>query len=897
MNGLLRQLAQSLFQFLSQFWRRLLSLLRRGRYEREMEEEIRFHLEMQIEQNLASGMAMEKARQTARRQFGNQTWLKEVSREMWSVRFIETLIQDLRYGVRMLLKNPGFTLLAVLTLALGIGSTTTIFSAIHNILLYPFPYKDAHRVVVIQIRDTNSGRPGGRYWFQTPEFLDYQEQTHLFDEVIGFTDDYVGYDSGAGMEQFSGGYVTPNAFSFLGVPAQLGRGIDSDDAKPGAPPVFVMAHKLWAKRFSQDLAILGKTFMLNGTPTTLVGIMPPRFILYDADLWIARAMERGNPLTNRAYWIFMAKLKQGVTVQQAQSDIELIARRLAQAYPDNYPENFSVRIVGWFDSLFPQFRKTLYTIAAAVGLLLLIACSNVANMLLARATAREKEMAIRSAIGAGRTRLMGQLLTESLLLAFCGAVVGCLFSYAGIKGLEMLRYDNFIPGEAQIRLNLASLLFSLGTAVITAALFGLAPAMQTVRKDLVAPLKGAVHGAGQGFRQGQMRTMLVVFEVALSLLLLSGAGLLMRSFVKLQRTDLGFNPENILVARLPFSRGQYATAAEKQRFYQPLLSRLRALPGVVAATETVTVPPFGGIDSEIEIVGATHTEKWQALFQLCSEDYFSTLQLRTMLGRILSETEVNNARKVAVVNQTFADKFLSNRYPIGQMVKINMLERMPNSPVKDPIFEVLGVISDAKNQGIQEPPLPEIFVPYTITGAFERGIMVRTSVPPLSLLNDVRREVWAVDRNVALTLSGSLEDLLKRYSYAEPRFSLVLMSVFASVGLALVALGVFSVISYTVARQTHEIGIRMALGASHTDVVWMVLRRGLQLVGLGVVVGLLASFAVTRVIANQLWGVSPHDPLTLGAVVAVVTLAGFAACYFPARRAMKVDPLVALRAE
>src|SRR5262245_16402356 len=789
-----------MMSILLQICRQMLSLLRRGRYEREMEEEMRFHLEMQIEQNLASGMAMEEARYAARRQFGNQTWLKEVSREMWSLRFIETLIQDLRYGARTLMKNPGFTSLAVLTLALGIGATTTIFSAIQNILLDPFPYKDASRVVAIQIQDTSSSRPGGRSAFQAPEFLDYQEQSRVFEEVIGVTLDDALYDSGAGMEQFIGGYVTPNAFSFLGVPAELGRGVTPDDARPGAPPVFVMAHNLWVKRFNLDPSILGKTFTLNGTPTTLVGIMPPRFIFYAADLWIVRAMERGDPRANRDYWIFLAKLKRGAVPEQAQADIELIARRLAQVYPDNYPGNFSVQIVSWFDSIFGQFRKALYAIAAAVGLLLLIACSNVANMLLARATAREKEMAVRSALGAGRMRLVGQLLTESLLLALGGAVVGCLFSYAGIKGLSLLRYDNFIPGEAQIRLNLDALLFSLGTAVITAAFFGLAPSLHTVRKDLVGPLKGASLGAGGSFGRGRMRNALVVFEVALSLVLLSGAGLMIRSFVKLQQMDLGFNPENILFARLTFPRGQYDTAAEKQRFYEQLLPRLRALPGVVAATETTSLPPYGGLDSAIDIVGETRAEKWRAMFQLCSEGYFSTLQLRTILGRTLSETEVHGARKVAVVNQTFVNKFLGNKYPVGQKVKINMLESMPDSPVKDPVFEVIGVISDAKNQGIQEPPAPEMFLPYTITSAFERGIMIRTSGPPLSLLNDARREIWAVDRGVALTLTGSLEDFLKRYSYAEPRFGLVLMSVFASVGLTLVALGVFSVIAYKIGR-------------------------------------------------------------------------------------------------
>src|SRR5262245_22567377 len=798
--------------------------------------------------------------------------MRDVSLDHLEINMIADLWQDLRYGARTLLKQPGFTLIAVLTLALGIGSSTTIFSAVWNILLNPFPYPDAHRMVAIRIQDpSRSGRGRGP---QTQELLDYQEQNPVLEDIMGATGDNVLYDSGNGMEQLSGCYVTPNTFSFLGVPAQLGRVITPDDARPGAPPVFVMAHKLWVKRFNQDPSILGKTFTLNGTPTTLVGIMPKRFTFYFPDLWIARVMDRAAPSANRELWYAQAKLKPGVTIQQAQADIEVIAQRLAQIYPDDYPRNFRVRVVDFVDDIVGPFSRTLYTIAAAVGLLLLIACSNVANMLLARATVREKEMAIRSALGASRMRLVGQLLTESLLLALGGAIAGCLFSYAGIKGLlTLIPEDGLIPSEVELRLNLPALLFSLGTAIGSAVLFGLAPALQTVRKNLVEPLKDAGKGAGGSFRRSRLRSALVVFEVALSLVLLSGAGLMMRSFVNLQQMDLGFNPGNILYAGLPFPKGQYTTAAEKQRFFEQVLPRLRALPGVVAATETTTLPPFGGIGGEIDIVGKTHTEKWRAIISLCGEGYFPTLQLRTILGRVLSETEVNNARKVAVVNQTFVNKFLGNEDPIGRKVNINMLESMPDSPVKDPVFEIIGVISDAKNRGIQDAPSPEMFVPYTITGAFERGIMVRTSPPPLSLLNDVRREIRAMDRNVALSLTISLEDLLMQYSYAAPRFGLVLMVVFASVGLALVALGVFSVIAYTVARQTHEIGIRMALGAGHADVVWMVLRRGLQLVGLGMGMGLLASFAVTRVIANQLWEVSPRDPLTLGAAIAVVALA------------------------
>ena len=805
------------------------------------------------------------------------------------------LLQDLRYGLRGIRSQPAFAALAIVTLALGIGSVTTIFSAIQNILLDPFPYTDANRVVAIQIHDTANSRPGGRNFFQTPEFLDYQEQNHVFQEIIGGTYEDVLYDSGDGTEQFAGGLVTPNTFRFLGVPALMGRGISPDDAKPGAPPVFVMSHKLWGKRFNFDPSILGRTFVLNGAPRTLVGIMPQRFTKLGTDVWMVRPMDRGNPQTSRQFWNFQAKLKPGVTVQQAQADIEVIARRLATVYRDNYPKNFSVQIVSWVDSLVGQFRKTLYTIAAAVALLLLIACSNVANMLLARASAREKEMAIRSSLGANRLRLIGQLLMESLLLALGGVAVGCLFSYAGIQGLVALLPDGLIPREAQIRLNIPVLLFSLGAAMISAVVFGLAPALQTAKKDLVEPLKDSGKGVSGGFRRGRLRNALVVIEVALSLVLLSGAGLLMRSFIRLQQVDLGFNPENILSARLPFPRGQYKTAVEKQRFYQQLLSRLRALPGVVAATETTTLPPYGGIRSEIDIPGKTHADKWQSIYQLCSEGYFPTLQLRLLRGRVLSEIEVNSARKVAVVNQSLATRFFGNEDPLGRFIKIKMLETLSESPVKDPLFEVIGVIADAKNQGIHDPPMPEMFVPYTVTGAFDRGILVRTSVPPLTLLTDVRREIWALDRNVATTFAGTLKDFLMQFSYAEPRFSLVLLGIFAFVGLVLVALGVFSVIAYTVSRQTHEIGIRMALGAGHADVLRMVLRMGFQLLASGVALGVAVSYGVTGIMAGQLFGVSPRDPLTLAAVVAVVIVAGAAACYFPARRATRVEPLVALR--
>ncbi len=809
---------------------------------------------------------------------------------------MHSIWQDLRFGLRGIRKDPGFTILAVLALALGIGSVTTIFSVIHNVLLNPFPYTDPARVVLIQIHDVASSRPGGRSFFTTPEFLDYQEQTHVFDGVIGGGYEDVLYSTGEGTEQFSGGYVTPNMFQFLGVPALLGRGITPDDGKPGAPPVFVMSYKLWKKRFNLDPAVLGRTLVLNGTARTLVGVMPPRFTKQGADLWRPLAPVRSDPEAKQRYYLIQAHMKPGVTLREVEADVDVVAHRLAQAYPNDYPKKFSVHIETWLDWLVGRFRKTLYTLTAAVGLLLLISCSNVANLLLARATAREREMAVRSSLGASRWRLIRQLLVESFLLALGGMATGCLLAYGGIKALVALIPDGAIPTEAVIRMNVPVLLFSLDIAAFTALLFGLAPAFQTARRDLTTPLKDSGRGISGGFRRGRLRNALVVGEVALSLVMLAGAGLVMRSFVALAQVDLGLNPENILVARLPLPREQYKTAAAKQRFFRQLLPRLYALPGVVAATETSTLPPYGGIGTEVDIVGKTHNEKWRGIFQLCSEGYFPTLGLRLLRGRPLSEVEVNDARKVAVVNQTLVQKFFGQEDPIGQRIKLTFLETMPD-PIKDPFFEIIGVVADAKNQGIQDPPLPEAFVPYTITGAFERGILVRTSQEPHSMLNTVRREIWSVDRNVAFTLTGSLKDYLMQFSYSEPRFSLILLSVFAGLGLVLVGIGVYSVIAYTVSRQTHEIGIRMALGAGRADVLRMVLGMGARLIGVGTAAGLVASLGVTRLMASQLWGVSPRDPLTLGSVVAVVAVAGLAACYFPARRATRVDPMVALRYE
>jgi putative ABC transport system permease protein len=805
--------------------------------------------------------------------------------------------QDLRYGLRSIRNQPAFTALAVLTLGLGIGAATTVFSVIQNVLLDPFPYKDANRVVAIRIHDATNPQPFGRGGLRTAEFLDYTEQNQVFEDVIGGTFEDVLMTTAEGTEQLGGGVVTPNLFQFLGVSAALGRVVGPADAAPGAAPVVVMAHKMWVKHFNADPNIVGRVLTLNGVPTTVVGVMPARFTKQAADLWRTIALNRSDPQLKDRFFLFQAKLKPGVTLAQAAADLNLVAHRYAQVDPRDYPKQFDIIVVSWVDSIVGQFRTTLYTMSAAVGLLLAIACFNVAIMLLARSTARAREMAVRASLGASRSRLIRQLLIESLLLATGGVAVGCLLAYAGIKGVVPLIPEGFIPREVVIRLNLPVLAFSLAVAVVTVVVFGLLPAAQTARRNIVEPLKDSGKGVGSGFRGGRLRSALVVAEIALSLMLLVGAGLLMRSFVLLQRVDLGLNPDNILVVRLPFPRGTYTTAPEKQRFFQQLLAKVHALPGVVAATEVSSLPPYGGIGTDLEIPGKTPIEKSRGVFQLVSEGYAQTLGLKLTRGRMLSSDDVLGARKVAVINETLIKRYFGPEDPLGQHVRLKALETLPNGAVANALFEIVGVIADAKNSGIQDPPSPEILIPYTLTGAFERGILVRTASEPAALLNSVRKEIWSVDRGVALSDIGTLNDYLKRFSYASPRFSLILLSVFAGVGLVLVALGVYSVIAYTVSRQVHEIGIRMALGAQRTDVLRLVLRMTLKLVAAGVVLGLLGSIGVMRVLASQIWGISPRDPVTLTSVVAAMSLAALVACYFPARRAMNVDPIKALRQE
>jgi len=661
-----------------------------------------------------------------------------------------------------------------------------------------------------------------------------------------------------------------------------------------------MRHKTWMERFNGDPGVLNKTFVLNGTARTLIGIMPPRFGWYEADVLIPETPIRGVETGYAglpARWFLLGRLKPGVSKAQAAADATLLANHLAKINPQDYPAHFQVLVKRLGDTVVGRFESTLYTILAAVGLLLLIGCGNVANLMLARATSREKEFALRAVLGAGRRRLVRLLLVESLVLAIGGAALGVLIAWGGLKLIVAAMPQNLIPAESVIELNAPVMVFTLVVAVLTALIFGLAPSLRAARRDVNDPLRDSGKGVSGGFRTGRMRDTVVVMEVALSLTLLIGAGLLMRSFVALREVHLGLQADHVFETQLPLPADRYKTAAQVSGFFQPLLARVKALPGVVDATESSALPLYGGVDSKIEVLGKSHEDEWQALLQNISEGYFRVLRIPFKMGRAFSEAEINDARKVAVVNETFASTFLRGEDPLGRRIKLAGLETLAD-PVHEPWFEIVGVVRDVTNQGLQAPVEPEVWVPYTVTGSGGQVLLVRPEQTPVALMNDVRQAVWATDAGVALAFPGALEDPISQRLYAGPRFASLLMTIFGCLGLILVTVGVYSVLAYATALKTHEIGIRMALSAERADVFRLVIRTGLRLVTAGVGIGLIVSLLLGRAIEAELSrGVKPYDPVTLAGTTLLFVGTGALACWIPARRAARVDPMVALRYE
>lgn len=813
-----------------------------------------------------------------------------------------SLWQDLRFATRSLNKDRRFTLLAVLALALGIGSATVIFSAFYGVILNTFPFEHAGQVTSFAVVD-KAHPQNVRESLRLQEFLYFRDHNHVFQDLSGefggFGTTPLRYTTRNSTYQFDADYLSANSFKFFGVPPILGRLPGPEDVKPGATPVFVIGAKLWQRQFNGDPSVVGKTFVLNGVPRTLVGIMSPRFRWAWVDAWVPfsldPALAQGNMEVKNQFLYTVGRLKPGVTLKEAAADLNIVAHQYAKIQPALYPKQFTVTTASLAERVTGGFKTLLIPVLAASLLLLLIACSNVANLLLTRATVRDREIAVRASLGASRWRLVRQLLVESFVLAAAGCVGGCFLAWAGITALvPLVPYDAF-PQEAVIALNGPVLGFAIGIAMLTVLLCGLAPAFHAVRGNLQGRLSGSGKGTGGESRHGLLRAALVVAEVALSIVLLVGAGLMMRTFVGLESSDFGFDTQNLLVTALSLPQNTRRTAPEEKVMLQRILDGLRNLPGVTAVTPTVAPPPLGAAQSEIQILGKTHSDTWNSLFDLCNQDYFGALRLHLLKGGLFSREDVDSAREVAVVNEAFAQRYFPGDNPIGHEVKFNVLDtpQTPSLPL-----QIVGVVSNIKNGGLQRPSAPEAYIPYTISISGTAGaLLIRTAMNPDSMLPAIRKTVWSVDNEIALTDTQTVQDSLERYVYAQPEFEFATLGVFAAIGLLLVVIGVYSVMAYAVSLQTHEIGIRLALGAQRNDVLRMVLRRGLRLIVIGAAAGIAGSFAAMRLIAHQLVGVKITDPLTFAVVLIVILAAGLAACLAPARRATKVDPLTALRYE
>jgi putative ABC transport system permease protein len=886
-------------EWIGEVWQRLAFLFRRGQFHRDLEEEMADHVRMKARDLNNEGSPPEEAQCEAKREFGNALLLREKSRDAWGFRWLETLLQDVRYGLRQLRRNPGFTGVAVITLALGIGANTAMFSVIECGVLDPLPYVHSHRMAVVVARYKDAGPDYYTGWFPVQEFFDFRANNHVFEQVIGYRHEDCVFRGREEALDFNCLQATGNFFQFIGMHPLLGRMFMPADAAPGAPPVAVLRYTTWRSKFGGDPKIVGRTLALNGQPRAVIGVMPPRFGWGDADFWVPHDFAAETAAEPQRMMSMQGLLKPGVSVGQAAAEIRVLAKHFIVLHPERAPTGFykgeSLSVESLLSVVRPEVDKILYLLFSAVGLLLAIACANVANLLLARATTRESEVAVRASLGAGRARLAGQFMVESLLLAAGGALVGCLLAWPGLKALMDIIPAGDIPNEAVIRLNGTVLLFAALVALAATVFFGLAPALRAARKDLQASLNSGGRGGAGSRGQAVLRNVLVIGEIALSLILLTGAGLLMRSFLTVRYESPGFDSSHVLETSLELPESRYKTAEQRNIFETEMLGRLRNVPGVVSAALAVPPPPYYADASAISVMESPNRGKWRAQIDVASDGYFRTMHIPLLRGRDISEEDCHLARKVAVVNRAFARRYLAGEDPLGREVTVEALSKPPTL-LKSPTFEVIGVAADIRNNGPGQPTQPAMHIPYTVVGGPYSFYVARTAVVPSLLVNPIRRMVAQMDNELPVE-AESLHTLLSQYWYTEPRFVMTVMSVFAALGLALVLIGVYSVLSYSVARRTHEIGIRVALGAQKADVQGMVIRQGTKLAVIGVAVGIAGASGLTRFLSSLLYGVKPTDPMTFVGVSLLLAGVALLACWIPARRATKVDPMIALRCE
>jgi predicted permease len=873
---------------------------KRKRRDEELRHELEDYLIGETADNVAAGMSPDDARRAAISKLGNRTLVREDVYNMNTIGWLETFGRDARYALRGFRKNPGFTIVALLSLMLGIGASTAIFSVIHGVVIDPYPYARPHEIWAPLVRDVKSDRSGSFSAYRLSEFLQVRD-VPAFAEVMGTSPGRLLLTGKHSPESIMTIRLSGNAFRFLGVKPVLGRVIQPSDirADGGVAPVAVLSFRAWQRLFNGTPNALGQELVLNGEPYSVIGVMPSRFGWWTGDgVWIPLPEEIGNDPV-----VFpIARLRPGLAKEVGEQQLHALNLRLAEVKPDNFPRDGFVTILNnYMDVTVASgtMQTSLRLLFAAVGFLLLIACANVANLQLARSTARSREIAVRLSIGAGRRRLLRQLLTESVMLSLLGGALGVLFAVGAMRAIVALMPEFYVPNEARITVNAYVLLFSLSVSVLTGILFGLAPALQSSRPDLTSALKETTRGAGSS-GGGRTRSALVVVEVALSMILLAGAGLTVRSFVALQQVDTGFRPERVLMVNLPLPPQRYATLEQRNVFAQQVLERVRTLPGVEAATIGNGGMPFGGPRSAYEIEGQTQSEDRRIIVGLAGADYLPAIGIPLRLGRGITGQEVSRAEPVAMINEAAAKLWPEGDDPLGKRLRLDLLANHPPDVLTpeaiSPYVTVVGIMGDTKNDGLRNEPLPAVIVPYTLLAPTERTLALRTRSEPTLLLNAVRERVRAIDPDQPVSRPITVEEVIG-FQTVQPRFIMALFSFFGAMGLVLAIAGVFSVLSYHVTQRRHEIGVRMALGARRGDVVGLMLRLGGKLILGGIAIGIAGCLGLARFFESQLFGVTATDPLSIAAVALLLTVVAVLSAYVPARRAARVDPLIALRHE
>jgi len=886
---------------------------RRERMMEDLDRDIREHIEMETQDNIDRGMPPEEARYAAVRKFGNVTRVKEDTRDVWRFAWLEQLGQDIRYALRMLRKAPGFTAVAVLTIALGIGATTAIFSLVDATLLHPLPYPQPEQLV--RVEDDLPGVGAQDVGMSVPEWHDLQ-RSGIFEYVSLAVYGPVNLTGSSQPTRARYSGVAPNYFALLGVKPQLGRTFDPEDQTPGFTLEVLISDGLWKRAFAADPGILGKSLRLDNDLYTVIGVMPAGFHdpgrtteQRNIEVWAAVGFAvpgRTPPLRNRRRTgaAAIARIKPGLTIAAAQSQLDALVASLQKEFPEDYPlqSAWTVRLVPLKETVVGKARQSLILLLGAVGLVLLIGCVNVANLLLARASARGRELAVRQALGAARKRLISQLLTEGLVLSLVGGLAGLAILLCA-RGFLVRLVPDSLPHLNDISISWGVLLFALGASLVAGAIFGVTPALHAGRADLTQALKQEGRGSTGSREQGRTRRALVVTEFALSMVLMIAAGLLLRSFWDLLNVSLGFNPQNVMAVRtwLPEPNDPktdiYGTPAQEAPFIRELLRRGRTLPGVeeIALGNRASIPlNHDPTQSPLVLEGREIQSKQPPLVETSSvtPDYFHLLGVTLQRGRLFGEMDNETAPAVAVINEAFARTYWPSGDPLGERLKL--------SPEDSSWTTVVGVIADARTESLVESSVPQIYT--SLYQAPSQGaskelvIFLRGRLDPAATPVELREQVQAVNPELPVFGAQTLNDALSA-SLSERRFSMEMVGLFALTALLLAGLGIYGVISYIVSERTHEIGIRLALGAHSRNILRMVLRQGLGLAIAGAAVGLVCALILSHLMAGLLYGVRPTDPVTFAGVALLLIGVALLACYIPARRAIRVDPLVALRHE